>query len=64
MDFKQLKFALQGRLFMKKKFDSVQFQRKKRTALSKKLINKQPVDIIRFFNSTISAKTSKIGKAA
>jgi hypothetical protein len=49
---------------MKKKFDSVKFQRKKRTALSEKLIHKKPADLMEFFNLKESLKTSKINKAA
>jgi hypothetical protein len=49
---------------MKKKFDSVQFQRKKRTALSLKLKNKKPADLMVFFKLKESSKTSKINKAA
>jgi hypothetical protein len=49
---------------MRKKFDSVKFQRKKRTALSKKLINKKPADLLRFFSSKEPSKTSNIDKAA
>jgi hypothetical protein len=49
---------------MKKKFDSVKFQRDKRTALSKKLMDKEPAELMRFFNSKESLKSSKINKAA
>jgi hypothetical protein len=49
---------------MNKKFDSVKFQRKKRTALSKKLTDKTPAELMRFFNLKTGSKTSTIGKAA
>jgi hypothetical protein len=49
---------------MKNKFDSVKFQRKKRTALSKKLFKKTPAQLMRFFNEKGPSKTLKIKKAA
>lgn len=47
-----MRSEIQGRLSMNKDFDSVKFQREKRTELSDKLFKKKPDEIVNYFKKS------------